>query len=100
MDNRGIKIQEKQTGKLVATGYLRNELYVSNMRVIKPTQPAQVYLANATNTLQVYHERFAHQNKRHVKQILKKMDISVADGDEKFCDGCTIGKMHRLPFKQ
>lgn len=57
-------------------------------------------MANATNTLQVYYECFAHQNKRHVKQILKKMDISVADGDKKFCDGCTIGKMHRLPFKQ
>lgn len=28
------------------------------------------------------------------------MDICVADGDEKFCDGCAIGKMHRLPFKQ
>lgn len=100
MDDRGIKIQEKQTGKLAATGYLRNELYVLNMRVIKPAQPAQVYLANATDTLQVYHERFAHQNKRHVKQILKKTDICVADGDEKFYDGCAIGKMHRLPFKQ
>lgn len=28
------------------------------------------------------------------------MDINVAEGDEKFCDGYVIGKMHRLPFKQ
>lgn len=100
MDDRSVKIQEEQSGKLAASGYLRNELYVMNMRVVKPAQPAQVYLANVTDTLQVYHERFAHQNKRHVKQILKKMDINVAEGDEKFCDGCAVGKMHRLPFKQ
>ena len=32
--------------------------------------------------------------------MLKRMGISVAEGDEKFCDECAVGKMHRLPFKQ
>lgn len=52
MDDCSVKIQEKQSGKLAASGYLRNELYIMNMRV-KPIQPAKVYLANVTDTLQV-----------------------------------------------
>ncbi|KAK9754046.1 hypothetical protein QE152_g1680 [Popillia japonica] len=28
------------------------------------------------------------------------MDINIEDDKEEFCDGCALGKMHRLPFKQ
>lgn len=56
MDDCSVKIQEKQSGKLAASGYLRNELYIMNMRV-KPAQPAKVYLANVTDTLQVCRSR-------------------------------------------
>lgn len=28
------------------------------------------------------------------------MNIDVSNGKENFCNGCALGKMHRLPFKQ
>ena len=100
LDGKGVQVREGHTGSLVATGYLNNELYLMKMRDVKPNQDVQVNLTFVTDTLQVFHERFAHQNKRHVKQILKRMDIDVASANEELCDGCMLGKMHRLPFKR
>ncbi len=80
------------------TGYVSHGLYVLNMRVVKPTQ-VQVNMMTSSETLQVYHERFGHQHKQHVKSVLKLMNINVDEGKEEFCDGCVLGKMHRLPFK-
>lgn len=71
-----------------------------NMRVVKPTESVQVNIASTNDMLQVYHERFTYQNKRHVKQILKWLDIDVSNAEENFCDGCALGKMHRLSLKQ
>jgi transposase InsO family protein len=45
-------------------------------------------------TLQVWHERFGHQNKRHVMKVLKQHSINVETNKE-FCDGCALGKVHR-----
>uniref|UniRef100_A0ABD2WMS0 Integrase catalytic domain-containing protein n=1 Tax=Trichogramma kaykai TaxID=54128 RepID=A0ABD2WMS0_9HYME len=47
--------------------------------------------------MQIWHERLAHQNKRHVKQFLNVCGIKTFD-DEIYCDGCAYGKQHRLPF--
>lgn len=63
----------------------------------KPKEQEQA-LAGNTDLLQMFHERLVHQNKRHVKEILKHMNISVIDANKSFCDGCALGKMHRLFF--
>lgn len=63
LDRRGVQVKEEHTGRLVATGYLSNELYLMKMRVVKPNQAVQVKLTSVTDTLQMFHEHFAHQNK-------------------------------------
>uniref|UniRef100_A0ABD2WB82 Integrase catalytic domain-containing protein n=1 Tax=Trichogramma kaykai TaxID=54128 RepID=A0ABD2WB82_9HYME len=43
------------------------------------------------------HERFAHQNVKHVRDILKSHDISyVDDWENNVCEGCVYGKQHRV----
>lgn len=60
------------------------------------------YLVSAVapkeNHLQVWHERLAHQNKRHVSQFVKAEGNVITDNDEHFCESCVLAKHHRLPF--
>lgn len=83
MDNRGVQIRNKRNKELAATGHLDNELYIMNMRVNKSTKNVQVNIASKNDMLQLYHERFAHQHKRHVKQILKRMNIDICTMQKK-----------------
>ena len=55
------------------------------------------HFTSKIDTLQLWHERLGHQNKRHVKNFLEKKRINVTI-DNEFCDGCAYGKHHRLPF--
>jgi len=71
-----------------------------NMRVVKPTESVQINIVFKNDMLKVYYERFGHQHKRHVKKILKRLNIDTSNEEENFYDGCALGKMHRLPFKQ
>lgn len=45
-----------------------------------------------------WHEKILHQNYGHVKKVLKHFNISVENKDAPFCEPCTMGKIHRLPF--
>lgn len=73
-------------------------LYILKLRACKPECSAEVFVASATETLQLWHERLCHQNKRHVQQFLKQRGIS-ATAEEEFCDGCMLGKQHRGSFR-
>lgn len=51
-----------------------------------------------SSTLQLYHERWGHQDERHVREILKReLGITVKIVRET-CEPCIFGKAHRLPF--
>lgn len=44
-----------------------------------------------------WHDRLAHQNAQHIRQVLKRNGIEFKD--EQFqCEACIKGKMHRLSF--
>jgi hypothetical protein len=81
-------------GTVAASGKLINDLYVLAIRVCIPRHTADVQLASQVETLQVWHERLSHQNKRHVMKVLKQHDISV-EANKEFCGGCALGKAHR-----
>lgn len=49
------------------------------------------------DSLQVWHEKLGHQNKRHVSQFLKLNGIDVKD-DQAFCEACIEGKQKRGQF--
>lgn len=86
--------------ELVAMGSWRDGTYIMSMRVVVPACPAEISIATEAETLQLWHERLGHQNKRHVREILKNMNIPLKSAaTSEFCDGCVLGKAHRKPFK-
>ena len=51
-----------------------------------------------TIQLPLYHERWGHQDKQHVKKMLQKeLGINVKI-DRELCEPCVYGKAHRLAF--
>jgi transposase InsO family protein len=79
----------------VLVGVRTDGLYRLLLRV---RAPASAMVAKEEDTLQLWHERLAHQNKRHVQKFLEKEGIKVTGGSDVFCDGCMYGKQHRQRF--
>jgi len=53
---------------------------------------------NGKDIMQLYHERFGRQDKRHVKMLLEReMSIKIPAVKE-ICEPCTFGKANRKPF--
>ncbi|GFQ98173.1 retrovirus-related Pol polyprotein from transposon TNT 1-94 [Trichonephila clavata] len=75
-------------------------LYALEMRVLYPKVcvAAEVCVASADQSLQLWHERLCHQNKAHVKDILRKYQIKGNVKDSQICDECCYGKQSRHPF--
>jgi len=83
---------------IVGTRAQSGGLFKLVARTVVPPESAQVNVVNTGSLIQLYHERTAHQNKRHVKSVLKReLDIDV-DIDTELCEGCVYGKAHRHQF--
>lgn len=81
------------TGKRVKYG----GLYKLNVETIRKSTP-DLNVVSSNNLLQLYHERLAHQNKKHVKEVIEKeLGIKVRL-DSELCTGCIYGKTHRKKF--
>ncbi|XP_073821575.1 uncharacterized protein [Musca autumnalis] len=75
---------------------INGTLYKLNVRPNSHTQ--NISLLEEKSVLQLYHERWGHQDYRHVKMKLKKeMGISVKNTSEN-CEPCIFGKSSRKPF--
>lgn len=73
-------------------------LYKLNMRGVNPSIAGEVNLTVKEDLLQLYHERFGHQNVRHVKARVKselQIDLKM---ERETCEGCIYGKCHRDSF--
>lgn len=99
LDDKELTLMSKADGKIYGSGYLSNGLFKMNLRVMEPEYEAEVKLAKSNDNLQLYHERFAHQNKKHVKEVLKRLSIETSGETNELCDDCALGKSHRLPFR-
>ncbi|GFR24434.1 retrovirus-related Pol polyprotein from transposon TNT 1-94 [Trichonephila clavata] len=105
---RGFKFQaSKDECSLLRDGRVRlkgvrtvHGLYALEIRVLYPKVcvAAEVCVASADQSLQLWHERLCHQNKAHVKDILRKYQIKGDAKDSQICDGCCYGKQSRGPF--
>lgn len=94
--NCGKHCSFTRNNNVIATGSDSGNLYKLDARVVKPKE---CYVVNKVDTLQLWHERLCHQNKRHVKSFLGNIGINlVVDND--FCEGCAYGKMHKLTFHE
>lgn len=73
-------------------------LYLADIETVISNSTNEVNLTESDNTLQLYHERWGHQNKRHVqKKLREEFGINVKL-DMQICESCIYGKSHRLPF--
>lgn len=69
------------------------------MKSIVPEAQVDVNMTVSNDSiLQLYHERYGHQDKQHVKAIIEReLDMKVK-ADSKLCEACVYGKAHRLKF--
>ena len=79
------------------------DLYKMNFKPYKPhtrdVNPMQAQANIGDNeSLRIWHERLAHQNIPHVRQILKNWNIKTEPVRNWYCDGCAQGKMSRKSF--
>lgn len=74
-------------------------LYLANFVAESPASTASVQAVSTDeSTLQLYHERWGHQDKRHVCYKLKH-DLGIeVKLDDRICESCIVGKSSRLPF--
>lgn len=91
----------KVNNKILLSG-VRNVHGTLFKAAIKPIFPAGNVSFNVAVTdssqLQLYHERWGHQDKQHVKNLLQKeLGINVKL-DREICEPCVYGKAHRLAF--
>lgn len=81
---------------LIGKRQYQGGLYRLDVVNIPSENAPEVYATTAT--MQLYHERLAHQNKRHIKATVKRelgLDLPL---DKETCEGCIYGKAHRLKF--
>jgi hypothetical protein len=82
---------------LVGTRENKGGLFKLAAQTILPSCP-EVNVISKGSLLQLYHERMGHQNKCHVKKVLKRefnIDVDLAS---ELCEGFVYGKAHRLKF--
>jgi len=87
-------------GKQVLFGarQLGSGLYKIALKVVVPEIAAEVNVLSSEATLQLYHEKMGHQNKRHIKDLIQEeFDIKV-DVSNETCEACMYGKAHKLKF--
>lgn len=94
--NKRDRCEIMRDGEVYSTGSCTNGIYKMNIKVVKPVKICEANISETTH-LQVWHERLAHQNKRHVRKFLSMQGIDCEDNDE-FCEGCIYGKLHRSSY--
>ena len=89
-------------GNIVVYGTRRvsGTLYRAHMQAVQSEAQVQANVAtDCSSTLQLYHERFGHQNKRHVQAVIRReLGIDVKLDKDQICEDCIYGKAHRLKF--
>lgn len=92
-DQTECKFSQENT--VVATGTRIGKLYKMKIKV---TISNAFHETAQMATVMDWHKRLGHQNMKHIRQILKKFDITAKDNKDDFCEGCLQGKQHRLSF--
>lgn len=55
-----------------------------------------IVASNHEGLMQLYHERLAHQDKRHTKEVIERELGIKLKADPSVCEGCVYGKAHKL----
>ena len=99
------KVFFKNNGSSIMVGErIGDSLYCLHATPIKATQQHVVAAAASSGVpLQLLHQRFAHANFNDIRRTIDLQAVEGISLDAKQlgsepCDGCSYGKMHRLPF--
>lgn len=80
--------------ELIVMGIRDNLIIEMQMQIVG----ANALLARSEKlTLGEWHQRLAHQNARHVREVLKRYNVPFVDRNFQ-CEACVMGKMHRISF--
>ena len=84
--------------QVVLCGYREEHgsLYKAAIRAIKREE--EVSVVQNRSLLQLYHQRWGHQDKNHVKRMLEKEMGFKIQNQEEVCEPCVYGKLTKLPF--
>jgi transposase InsO family protein len=85
---------------VLGTRKLNGTLYRAHIKAVTSDVKVQVNaITDDSSVLQLYHERFGHQNRRHVQTVIKReLGIDCKLSSDQFCENCIYGKAHRLKF--
>lgn len=89
------KLEILDNNKVVAVGVRENGLFKMKFKFRNPVVLSAI---KRKLTLEEWHRKLGHQNKKHVIEQLLKNDVDFINEDFK-CDDCFVGKANREPFK-
>ncbi|GFX14036.1 retrovirus-related Pol polyprotein from transposon TNT 1-94 [Trichonephila clavipes] len=84
---------------LYGSRIVNGSLFKANIEQILLKEMTEVHTVVADSSLlQLYPVRWSHKDKRHIRNVLEKeLDIRK-NQDEKLCERCFYGKVHKLSF--
>lgn len=91
------KLEVDGQTKVIGTREKFGGLFKLKITCLKPNLEVN-QLTTSSTLLQIYHERFGHQNKNHVKKLIEKEFNIKAEATKELCVGCIYGKSHTLKF--
>ena len=100
-ESSAAKCRLKVYGKTVLSGAreVGGTLYKAAIEPIIPSIKEGVDVADSNSSmLQLYHERWGHQDKRYVQEMLRKELNFRVNLDSEICEPCVYRKTHHLPF--
>uniref|UniRef100_A0ACD6A031 Uncharacterized protein n=1 Tax=Avena sativa TaxID=4498 RepID=A0ACD6A031_AVESA len=95
-----MSILDRPRKVLARVGRTGNRLYT--VRLILAT-PVSLLLQKDDGAAWLWHGRYGHLHFRALRTLARKglaRGVPEIDHVEEFCDGCALGKQHRLPFPQ
>jgi hypothetical protein len=97
LGNGKLCVYDRDHALLVKASRTTNRLYTVKLDVAAPV----CLLSKADDITWLWHARYGHLNFRALRDLgVKEMveGIPVINRIEQVCDGCTLGKQHRVPF--
>ncbi|KAJ8456408.1 hypothetical protein ONZ51_g12144 [Trametes cubensis] len=99
-DGLSVKLDHRELFRAYLSGMPRT-LYVIDRVPARTGEVACV--AGSSGSMRLWHRRLAHLNVESIREMSRKelvtgLDISSPREFDRVCEGCVLGKSHRLPF--
>ncbi|CAI0549132.1 unnamed protein product, partial [Linum tenue] len=86
-------VMDRHTKHELYRGSTVDGLYSLPLHINRHTPP-RAFVAS----LNLWHQRLGHANLRAVRQLLSSHHIKYSSDSSSLCHGCSLSKIHKLPF--